>query len=134
MRALFVLLAFVVGMNGFAATKAAPGYRIHIWACSSVVKGSDHGYSVSVDNVYGQGVVVKVSTQSIVGPQVLGQWVVSESGSVPARPYYEYLDQTTAGKSLKLTITDTGKGKFIAIPKKGGRHAGQLTCYRTRSL
>lgn len=133
MRAFVALLVLGVGINSFASGRV-PESKIHVWACSDVKGGIDHGFSVAVDNVVRKGLVASVSMQSIIGPQAVGSWKVVEANPTVARGNWVYLDSATKGGNFRLTINPAGAGKFSAKDKQGNPRSGALHCFRTRGL
>ncbi len=132
MRSLFVLLAVTVGIHSFAAEKFVP--KIHVWACSDVNKGIDHGFSVAIDSVGKKGLVATVSMQSIMGPQQVGTWKVLEANPTVNRGNWTYLDTATKGSKFSLSINPAGSARFSAVDKRGNPRSGALRCFRARGL
>lgn len=131
MRTLIAALALTVGINSFAVSPK-PGLRIHIWHCSSVAAGPDHGTSIHIDHIAAGGTQATVSTQSIMGPQKLGQYQVTSP--LASRGNTVYRDIQTQGSLFTLSINPSGAGTFRAVGNRGQGARGAVRCFRTRGL
>lgn len=137
MRTLFVLLAMSVGIVSFAANgrpNPPMGFKIHVWSCSDVNGGIDHGFHVGIDNDSRKGLVATVSMQSIMGPQSIGNYQVSEVRPTIGRGQWAYLDKASYGRNFTVSISAVGHGRFHAVDARGNTRRGVLRCFRTRGL
>lgn len=131
MRNLIVLIALTAGISSFA--RSPMPFQIHVWQCSAVNSGIDHGASIAVVQDSLKGLIATVTTQSIIGPRKLGEFKVDEVKPTVNRGNWAYLDSGTLGR-FSLTITPAGTGKFRAVGKGGQNASGAVRCFRTRSL
>ncbi len=138
MRSLLVLSVLGLSLNLQAAPPRQPPalvVRKHLWSCTDVNAGPDHGYHVDVNHFLpSQRTFAKVTSQTKRGPVVVLDTRVVTVGPAIGRGFTVFTDMETAGSKLTLTINGNQKGGFTAKDAKGKTHRAKITCRRLNQV